>query len=127
MAKILVVDDAPHVVELVSFNLRREGYCVVSASNGAAALLAAEQECPDLIILDVMMPLMSGLQVAEQLKANEKTRHIPVVFLTAKSNECDIAAGLLAGAEIYLTKPFSPSELSRVVRALLTVHPTQEA
>ena len=119
MAKILVVDDEPHVVELVAFNLRREGYSVVSANNGAAALVAVRQEKPDLIILDVMMPIMDGIQVAETLKADEDTRDIPVVMLTAKAQDSDILEGLVAGAEVYLPKPFSPLELSRVVKSLL--------
>jgi len=119
MAKILVVDDEPHVVELVAFNLRREGYTVLSASNGAAALIEVDKEHPDLVILDIMMPIMDGLQVAEMLKANPATKEIPIVFLTAKSQDSDILDGLVAGAEVYLPKPFSPGELSRVVRSLL--------
>lgn len=119
MAKILVVDDEPHVVELVAFNLRREGYTVVSAKNGAEALVAVERENPDLVILDVMMPIMDGVQVAETLKANEATRDIPIVMLTAKAQDSDILEGLVAGAEVYLPKPFSPIELSRVVKSLL--------
>lgn len=119
MAKILVVDDEPHVVELVAFNLRREGYTVVSAKNGAEALVVVEREHPDLVILDVMMPIMDGVQVAETLKANEATSDIPIVMLTAKAQDSDILEGLVAGAEVYLPKPFSPTELSRVVKSLL--------
>ena len=123
MAKILVVDDEPHVVELVAFNLRREGYTVVSANNGASALVSVEQERPDLIILDIMMPIMDGIQVAETLKANEATRDIPIVMLTAKAQDADILEGLVAGAEVYLPKPFSPLELSRVVKSMLSTEP----
>lgn len=119
MAKILVVDDEPHVIELVAFNMRRAGYSVVSADNGAAALLAVEQEHPDLVILDVMMPIMDGFQVLEHLKAKEETRNLPVVMLTAKAQDSDIFDGLSAGADVYLPKPFSPTELAQVVKSLL--------
>ncbi|MBI3945682.1 MAG: response regulator [Armatimonadetes bacterium] len=119
MAKILVVDDEPHVVELVAFNLRREGYTVVSAENGAAALLAVDREHPDLIVLDILMPIMDGVQVARTLKANPETREIPILFLTAKAQDADILEGLTAGAEVYLPKPFSPIDLLRVVTTLL--------
>ncbi len=119
MAKILVVDDEPHVVELVALNLRREGHTVVTAGNGAAAVLAVEKEHPDLVVLDVMMPVLDGIQVAEILRGREETRAIPIIMLTAKSQDNDILDGLMAGADVYLPKPFHPKELSRVVKSLL--------
>ena len=119
MAKILVVDDEQRVVELVAVNLRREGYTVVSARNGGDALVAVGKEKPDLVILDVVMPVMDGVHVAQALKANEATRDLPIVMLTAKAQDADILEGLLAGAEVYLPKPFHPRDLIRVVKSLL--------
>lgn len=111
MRKVLIVDDEPDIRRLVSFALGRHGFDVVQASDGEAAIGVAEAEQPDLIIMDVMMPLMNGLDAARRLKENERTCSIPIVMLSAKSQQYEITAGLECGAEDYITKPFTPSEL----------------
>jgi len=117
--RILVVDDEEDILELVRYNLTREGYRVVGALSGEAALKKARLEALDLIVLDLMLPGIDGLEVAKKLKANEKTRHIPIVMLTAKGEEADIVTGLELGADDYITKPFSPRVLLARVRTAL--------
>lgn len=119
MARVLVVDDEPHIVRLVSFTLERKGYEVVSASDGAAGVEAAVEHDPDLILMDVMMPVITGLEAVERLKADERTSRIPVVMLSAKSQSYEQDAGLEAGALKYVCKPFTPSELAAVVEEVL--------
>ena len=121
MAKILVVDDEPNIVKLTSFHLRRHGHEVVSADNGAAALVTANQERPDLIILDVMMPVMDGFETLRSLRAAEETREIPIIMLTCRNLDHDIAHGLMEGADLYITKPFEMDKLMLAVRRLLAV------
>src|SRR5271165_951188 len=117
--KILVVDDEPDMVELVSFNLRAEGYDVVTASNGMEALNQARSVLPDLIVLDLMMPELDGLSVCEILRRLPSTAPIPVIMLTAWKSELTRIIGLDSGAEDYITKPFSPRDLvTRVNNAL---------
>jgi len=117
--RILVVDDEEDILELVRYNLTREGYRVVGALSGEEALKKARLEALDLIVLDLMLPGIDGLEVAKKLKANEKTRHIPIVMLTAKGEEADIVTGLELGADDYITKPFSPRVLLARVRTAL--------
>lgn len=121
MAKenILVVDDEEDIRELVGYNLGREGYKVHCVGTGEAALKAARSKPPDLIILDLMLPGMGGLDVCRVLKSDTKTAHVPVVILSAKGEEADIVAGLEIGADDYITKPFSPRVLVARVRAAL--------
>lgn len=121
MAKILVVDDEPNIVKLTSFHLRRHGHEVVSADNGAAALVSANQERPDLIILDVMMPVMDGFEALRSLRGAEETREIPIIMLTCRNLDHDIAHGLMEGADLYITKPFEMDKLMLAVRRLLAV------
>jgi DNA-binding response OmpR family regulator len=117
--KILVVDDEPDIVELVAFNLRAEGYDVLTARDGLQALNLAREALPDLIVLDLMLPEMDGLAVCEILRRLPSTAPIPVIMLTAWSNKLSRAIGLETGASDYVTKPFSPRELVlRVNRAL---------
>lgn len=117
--KILVVDDEPDMVELVTFNLRAEGYDVITAANGMEALNQARSSLPDLIVLDLMMPELDGLSVCEILRRLPSTAPIPVIMLTAWKSELTRIIGLDTGAEDYLTKPFSPRDLvSRVNNAL---------
>jgi DNA-binding response OmpR family regulator len=117
--KILVVDDEPDIVELVSFNLRGEGYDVVTAANGLEALNQARANLPDLIILDLMLPELDGLSVCEILHKLPSTAPIPVIILTAWKGELPRMIGLDTGAEDYITKPFSPRDLVlRVSHAL---------
>lgn len=116
--KILVVDDERPIVRLVQVNLEHAGYEVVTAYDGREALEKVEQEKPDLIILDVMMPQMDGFEVMQRLQANPKTRDIPVIMLTAKAQDADVFRGWQSGVTLYLTKPFSPFELISFVRRI---------
>jgi two-component system alkaline phosphatase synthesis response regulator PhoP len=104
---ILVVDDEKDLVDLIAYNLQRNGYNVVTAQSGDAALDIASRELPTLILLDLMLPGMSGTEVARKLKADARTTHIPIIMLTAKSEETDVVVGLTLGADDYVTKPFS--------------------
>ncbi len=124
MAKstILVVDDEEDIRELVELNLSREGYRVLMCESGERALAQAVSQKPDLIILDLMLPGMDGLEVCRRLKADSITRQMPVVMLTAKGEEADIVAGLELGADDYVTKPFSGKVLVARVRRLLRKH-----
>ena len=117
--KILVVDDEEDILELVRFNLDREGYAVVSALSGEKALEAAASESVDLIVLDLMLPGIDGLEVARRLKRNTDTKDIPIVMLTAKGEEADIVTGLELGADDYVTKPFSPRILTARIKAVM--------
>jgi two-component system alkaline phosphatase synthesis response regulator PhoP len=117
--KLLVVDDEEDILELIKFNLEREGYQVSCAATGEAALDLAKSEIPDLIVLDLMLPGIDGLEVARQLKKEPETREIPIVMLTAKGEEADIVTGLELGADDYITKPFSPRVLVARVRSVL--------
>jgi two-component system phosphate regulon response regulator PhoB len=117
---VLIVDDEPDTLELIAFNLRNAGYDIVQASDGAEALRKARSAHPDLIILDLMLPEMDGLQVCKLLQADTATANIPVLMLTAKAAEVDRILGLELGARDYVTKPFSPRELMLRVRNLLS-------
>jgi two-component system phosphate regulon response regulator PhoB len=117
--KILVVDDEEDIVELVRYNLVREGYAVVSALSGEDALKAANAQPVDLIVLDLMLPGIDGLEVARRLKRNSDTKEIPIVMLTAKGEEADIVTGLELGADDYVTKPFSPRILIARIKAVI--------
>ena len=119
MAKILIAEDEPDIRELVAFTLRFSGYEVVSASNGEEAVQLASREVPDLILMDVRMPRMTGYDACRVMKANEDLKDIPIVFLSAKGQEAEIQTGLDAGAEEYLLKPFAPDQLTDRVRAIL--------
>ena len=117
--RILVVDDEEDILELVRYNLVKEGYQITGALTGEDALRNARTEVFDLIILDLMLPGIDGLDVAKKLKNDRKTEHIPIVMLTAKGEEADIVTGLELGADDYITKPFSPRVLIARVRAAL--------
>jgi len=117
--KILVVDDEEDILELVRYNLSREGYKVICAATGEDGLKLSKSEKPDLIVLDLMLPGVDGLDVTRRLKGDDGTRKIPVVMLTAKGEESDIVTGLELGAEDYITKPFSAKVLVARVRAVL--------
>ena len=125
---ILVIDDEPDLLELVEFNLKKDGYETIVAKNGQSGLEIAQKHLPDLIVLDIMMPGLDGLEVCRQLRSDNRTRQIPMIMLTAKSAEADRIVGLELGADDYVTKPFSPRELVARVRALLRrATTTQEA
>ena len=117
--KILLVDDEKDIVKMLDYNLKKEGYKAVSAYDGEKALDSARREIPDLIILDLMLPGMDGLEVCKLLKKEPKTSHIPIIMLTAKTQEADKIVGLELGADDYVTKPFSPRELLARVKAIL--------
>ncbi len=117
--KILVVDDEEDILELVRYNLAREGYAVTCAASGEAALKSATSDPVDLIILDLMLPGIDGLEVARRLKQNSGTKDTPIVMLTAKGEEADIVTGLELGADDYVTKPFSPRILIARMKAVI--------
>ena len=116
---VLVVDDEEDLLELVRYNLAREGSVVTGVGTGEDALKAARKQPFDLIVLDLMLPAVDGLEVCRRLKSDPKTRDIPIIMLTAKSEESDMVAGLERGADDYISKPFSPRVLSARVKALL--------
>lgn len=117
--RILVVDDEEDILELVRYNLVREGYQVTGALTGEEALKKARSEAFDLIVLDLMLPGIDGLEVTKRLKDSRKTENIPIMMLTAKGEEADIVIGLELGADDYITKPFSPRVLVARVRTAL--------
>jgi DNA-binding response OmpR family regulator len=116
---ILIADDDPDILALVSFRLERAGYDVVQARNGEEAVEVALARRPDLAVLDVMMPRIDGYEATRRLREHEETRRIPVILLTARVQEEDIARGFEAGADDYVKKPFSPQELGSRVQAVL--------
>ncbi len=116
---VLVADDDPDIRSLVTLRLEKSGYEVVAAGDGEQALAAALERAPDLALLDVMMPKLDGYEVTERLRREEATRHLPVILLTARVQETDIARGVEAGADDYVKKPFSTSELRDRVQAVL--------
>ncbi|MGD2095913.1 MAG: response regulator [Phycisphaerales bacterium] len=117
--KILIVEDDHDIVEMVKYNLKEQGYVTVSAFNGKQGIELAVKEQPDLIILDIMLPVADGFEVCRTLKNNRKTANIPIIILSAKSQETDKVVGLELGADDYVTKPFSPRELIARIRAIL--------
>lgn len=118
-ARILVVDDEPDLLELVRVNLRQAGYRVECAPNALAGLRALRAHPPDLLVLDLMLPDLSGMEVCRRVRAAQSTARLPVIMLTARGEEVDRVAGFEVGADDYLTKPFSPRELTLRVQALL--------
>ena len=127
MAKetILIMEDDPDIVELVQYNLEREGFRVLAAKDGESGLKDAGTRHPSLVILDLMLPGIEGLEVCRQLKQILGTRDIPLMMLTAKGEESDIIVGLEVGADDYLVKPFSPRELIARIRAILRRGPAR--
>ncbi len=117
--RILVIEDDPDIVEVLRYNLKREGYEVLTAESGEDGLSLARAHAPDLVLLDLMLPGMEGLQVCRTLKDEAATKGVPVVMMTAKSEDADIVTGLEMGADDYITKPFSPRVLIARVRAVL--------
>lgn len=118
-AKILVVDDEEDILELVRYNLSREGYTVTCAASGEEALEAAAARPVDLIVLDLMLPGIDGLEVARRFRQSAETKETPIVMLTARGEEADIVTGLELGADDYVTKPFSPRILSARIKAVI--------
>jgi two-component system, OmpR family, phosphate regulon response regulator PhoB len=118
-ASLLVVEDEQDLLEVLRFNLDREGFSVRTAENGEDAILLVRQQRPDLIVLDLMLPTIDGLAVCRAIRSTKLTRDIPIVMLTARGEEADIVRGLEAGADDYVTKPFSPKVLIARVHAVL--------
>jgi DNA-binding response OmpR family regulator len=116
---VLAADDDEDILALVAFRLGRSGYTVLQAHDGEEALEIARREHPDLAVLDVMMPKMDGFELTRQLRADDSTSGIPIILLTARSQDSDVDEGFDAGADDYLRKPFSPQELSARVRSIL--------
>jgi two-component system alkaline phosphatase synthesis response regulator PhoP len=116
---ILVIDDEVHILELVKYNLEKEGYRVIAYETGEEGLEAIEKEKPDLVILDLMLPGIDGLEVCRRIRKDASTMRLPVLMLTAKGEEIDKVLGLETGADDYLTKPFGIREMAARVRALL--------
>ncbi|HET7682419.1 MAG TPA: response regulator [Marmoricola sp.] len=119
MARIVIADDDADIRELVVFKLRHGGHDVIPVADGAAAVEACASQRPDLVILDVMMPGMSGLDAARALREDESLAGLPIIMLTARAQESDIEQGFEAGADDYVVKPFSPRELASRVEAVL--------
>ncbi|MGB7243800.1 MAG: phosphate regulon transcriptional regulator PhoB [Sulfitobacter sp.] len=123
--RVLIVEDEPAQIEVLAYNLQAEGYAVSRASNGEDALILVDEEGPDVIVLDWMMPNLSGIEVCRQLKIRPETRDIPVIMLSARSEEIDKVRGLETGADDYVVKPYSVAELlARVRTQLRRVRPT---
>lgn len=119
--KVLVVDDEPFICRSLSFVLRKENYEVFEARNGEEALDAIREHRPDLVFLDVMMPKINGFEVTERVKADPELRTTKVILLTAKGQDSDRATGAKAGADEYMTKPFSPTKLLQRTREILGI------
>lgn len=118
-ANILLVEDEPAIQELIAFNLTQAGHHVLRASTAEAAITLVRNALPDLVLLDWMLPGASGIEVARKLRSDERTRSVPIIMLTARSDEQDKISGLEAGADDYVTKPFSPRELLARIKAVL--------
>ena len=118
-ARVLVADDDENLLAIVSYRLERSGYVVIAANDGEEAVRLALAERPDLAVLDVMMPKLDGYEVTRRLRQHEQTRRMPVILLTARAQEADVARGFEAGADDYVRKPFSPQELRARVHAIL--------
>ena len=117
--KILVIEDDDDIQELITYNLVREGYLVSSTTSGEAGLEAARRSAPDLVLLDLMLPGIDGLEVCRMLRADHRTAAVPIVMLTAKGEETDVVTGLEVGADDYITKPFSPKVVVARIRNIL--------
>jgi DNA-binding response OmpR family regulator len=122
MAKILIAEDERDIRDLITFTLRFAGHDVVAAANGEEAVEKALKEKPDLVLMDVRMPRMTGYEACKKMKSEESIKDIPVVFLSAKGQESEVTAGLDAGAVEYILKPFSPDQLTERVRTILKQH-----
>ncbi len=117
--KIMVVDDEPYIARVIKFKLEQEGYTVIAANDGQSGLQKIKEEKPDMVLLDVMMPGLSGYEVCQKIKEDAELAGIPVVILTAKGQERDREQGLTMGASDYITKPFSPNRLLELVKSMI--------
>lgn len=119
--RVLVVDDELPTVRMIQMALEREGMDVATAANGAECLLAVESDQPDLVILDVMMPVLDGFETLRVLREKEETKHVPVIMLTARREDSDVLRGWMSGVDLYLTKPFQMDELVTAASRILAV------
>jgi two-component system alkaline phosphatase synthesis response regulator PhoP len=119
MKRVLVIEDDKDIVELVRYNLEKDGYQVASSGDGATGLAQIRKAAPDLLVLDLMLPKLSGLEICKEVRKDVSLNRIPILILTAKGEEADRVVGLELGADDYVTKPFSPRELAARVKALL--------
>ena len=119
MAKIVIAEDEPDIRDLITFTLRFAGYEVIAGSNGEEGYELTKLEKPDLVLMDVRMPRLTGYEACKRIKADPELAHIPVIFLSAKGQESEISSGLEAGAEEYLLKPFAPDQLTEQIRSVL--------
>lgn len=124
--KVVVIEDEPDIYEVIEYNLEREGYRVCGASDGEQGLSLVRREAPDVVLLDLMLPGLDGLEVCRQLKADSVTRSLPIIMVTAKGEESDVVLGLGLGADDYLTKPFSPKVLIARIQAVLRRPPVKD-
>jgi len=122
MARILIAEDEKDIRELITFTLSYAGHQVTATTNGEEAYEASQRALYDLILLDVRMPRMTGYETCEKIKASGKTKHVPVVFLSAKGQESEVQTGLNAGAVEYIVKPFAPEQLAEQIRSILADH-----
>jgi DNA-binding response OmpR family regulator len=122
MTKILIAEDERDIRDLITFTLHFANYDVIAASNGEEAVTLARKEIPDLILMDVRMPRMTGYEACAAIKAEPNLKNIPVIFLSAKGQDSEIQAGLQAGATEYLLKPFAPDQLTARIQAILAQH-----
>jgi DNA-binding response OmpR family regulator len=120
VTKILVAEDESEIRDLISFTLELSGYQVIEAANGQEAFNLAQQDPPDLVLLDVRMPFMTGYETCAAMKSEKKLRNVPIMFLSAKGQDYEIQMGYQAGAQEYLVKPFSPELLIKRIKVLLT-------
>ncbi|MFC1557051.1 response regulator transcription factor [candidate division KSB1 bacterium] len=116
---IVLAEDEPQIARLTSFKLEKEGFKVIWEKDGGAALKSVEKNKPDIVLLDIMMPVMDGYQVLKKIKENDNLKNIPVIMLTAKGQERDVVKGIEMGAEDYIVKPFRPAELTARVKKIL--------
>lgn len=120
MTKIVIAEDEPDIRDLITFTLRFAGFEVIAGANGEEGYQLAKREKPDLVMMDVRMPRMTGYEACQKIKADPELAHIPVIFLSAKGQESEIQAGLDAGADDYLLKPFAPGDLTERIRVVLS-------
>ncbi len=124
---VIVVEDEPDILEVLRYNLKREGFEVTTCLDGAKGLDLIQRQKPDLVLLDLMLPGLDGLDICRHLKANSLTQHVPIIMVTAKGEESDVVLGLGMGADDYIAKPFSPKELIARVKAVLRRSVTSES
>ncbi|MFQ5663416.1 MAG: response regulator [Terriglobia bacterium] len=128
MKRVLIIEDDKDIVELVRYNLEKEGFQVTGASDGLSGLAQVKKSPPDLLILDLMLPKLPGLEICKEIRRDQSLNRLPILMLTARGDEADRVVGLEVGADDYVTKPFSPRELAARVKALLRrVEPTEKA